>query len=66
MAATADRRKHQHEPTIISAWAMQISVAAVVQFLQPRLKTLGIEPPSRVQLAEAALQRQLEMVACAS
>ena len=45
---------------------MQISVAAVFQFLQPRLKTLGIEPPSRVQLAEAALQRQLEMVACAS
>ena len=29
-----------------------------------RLTSLGIEPPSRVQLAEAALQRQLEVVPC--
>lgn len=29
-----------------------------------RLKSLGIEPPTRVQLAEAALQRQLAVVPC--
>eukprot|EP00913_Durusdinium_trenchii_P011279 g10592.t1 len=28
------------------------------------LKSLGIEPPTRVQLAEAALQRQLAVVPC--
>ena len=63
-------------PALSEQWQLVLGAQGALRLLPPAmktsldssglqlLKTLGIEPPSRVQLAEAALQRQLEMVAC--
>lgn len=63
-------------PALSERWQLVLGTHSALRLLPPSMKTsldslgtqlltsLGIEPPSRVQLAEAALQRQLEVVPC--